>query len=91
MELNSNENIKADEKKKQSVKPTTQIQEINIITTERKPISMSYSSQLCMIAIAYFIYRMRKDDYSTGILLCILCCPHLYITYVIVDSFIKNI
>lgn len=91
MELNSTENIKADEKEKLSENPTTQIQEINIIKTERKPISMSYSSQLCMILIAYVIYRMRKDDYSIGLLLCILCCPHLYITYVIVDSFIKNI
>jgi hypothetical protein len=48
---------------------------------------------ICMVVIALIIYKMRKDTNTGfngyGVLLCILCCPHLYVTYVLVDLFIN--
>ena len=51
------------------------------------------SFHLCLILIALIIYKTRKEEHKgfdgLGVLLCILCCPQLYITYVLVNWFIN--
>lgn len=63
-----------------------------IIVSESTP-SNGSSLWLIMTIIAFIIYKMRNEDNKNfngwGVLLCILCCPQLYITYVIVDLFIN--
>ena len=53
----------------------------------------STSLQLCLIVIALVIYKTRNEEHKGfdgwGVLLCILCCPQLYITYVLVNWFIN--
>lgn len=63
-----------------------------LIVSESTP-SNGSSLWLSMVVVAFIIYKMRNKDNKNfngwGILLCILCCPQLYITYVIVDLFIN--
>ena len=65
----------------------------NTIIVSESTTSNGSSLWLIMTIIAFIIYKMRKEEHNGfdgwGILLCILCCPQLYITYILVNWFIN--
>ena len=64
-----------------------------VVVSQSTMPNSSTSLQLCLIIIALVIYKTRKEEHKGfdgwGVLLCILCCPQLYITYVLVNWFIN--
>lgn len=74
-----------------SINPES-IQYITVQTTST-PSNNSLGLWISMVIIALLIYNMRNKEHTRfngyGILLCIVCCPQLYILYVLVDLFIN--